>query len=348
MPIRTNLLEELVFFTTNQGPAPVLDIWGALALPTVQAALEIGLFETLHSAPATPQEVAARLEIDPRGADMLLPALEGLGYLRQKEGRYSLTPMTAKWLLDGGAINFSAGFAFFGAMIPALWHGLADTLRSGAPATHLYAWVEDRPEVSHAFQTWMVALARYGQEEVVRSAPLPGHAQRLLDVGGGHALYSIGFCNRYPALQATVLDSPRALESARINIADATLQERIHTQAGDFMADPWPTGQDVVLLFNVVHGLRADENQELIHKAAAALNPGGTVILMEQLAGGGVGPASRAVTRLLGLNYYHLLGGQIYTYAEVAGWFEQAGFSGLRRVDLRKSPGVTLLIGTKR
>lgn len=348
MPVRTNWLEELVFFTTNQGPAPILDIWGALALPIVHAAVEIGLFEALHDAPATAQEAAARLHIDSRGAEMLLPALEGLGYLQQRDGRYSLSPMAAKWLVDEGAINFSAGFAFFGAMVPALWHNLADTLRNGAPTTHLYAWVEDRPDVSRAFQSWMVGLARYGQEEVVRRCPLPDSARQLLDVGGGHALYSIGFCNRYPALQATVFDSPRALESAQVNIAEANLQDRICIQAGDFMADPLPPGQDVVLLFNIIHGLSADQNQELIHKAAAALRPRGMVVLLEQLAGGGVGPASRAVTRLLGLNYYHLLGGQIYAYAEVAAWFEQAGLGDLRRVNLRKTPGVTLISGLKR
>lgn len=347
MPIRTNLLEELVFFTTNQGPAPILDIWSALALPIVHAAVEIGLFESLHRAPAAAQEIAERLQIDRRGAEMLLPVLEGLGYLQQRADRYHLSPMAAKWLVDDGAINFAPGFAFFGAMVPQLWHNLADTLRTGAPATHLYAWVEDRPEVSHAFQSWMVGLARYGQEEVARRVPLPGQAKRLLDVGGGHALYSIGFCNRYPALQATVFDSPRALESAQANIAEAALQERVHTQAGDFMAEPLPAGQDVVLLFNIVHGLSADENQSLLSKAADALNSGGLLVLMEQLAGGGVGPASRAVTRLLGLNYYHLLGGQIYAYPEVAGWFEQAGLGDLRRIDLHKTPGVTLITGVK-
>lgn len=348
MPIRTNLLEELVFFTTNQGPAPILDIWSALALPIVHAALEIGLFDALHATPATPQETAARLNIDSRGAEMLLPALEGLGYLQQRTGRYSLSPMTAKWLVDGGAINFAQGFAFFGAMVPALWHNLADTLRSGAPPTHLYAWVEDRPEVSRAFQSWMVALARYGQAEVTQRAPLPASAKRLLDVGGGHGLYSIGFCNHYPALHATIFDSPRALESAQTNVTAANLAARIGTQAGDFMVDPLPTGQDVVLLFNIIHGLSADQNQALVSKAVAALNPGGMLVLIEQLAGGGVGPASRAVTRLLGLNYYHLLGGQIYPYDAVAGWFEQVGLGDLRRVDLRKLPGVTLLTGVKR
>jgi hypothetical protein len=348
MPIRTNLLEELVFFTTNQGPAPILDIWSALALPIVHAAIELGLFDALHAAPATAQEAATRLQIDSRGAEMLLPALEGLGYLRQRAGRYRLAPMTAKWLREGGSINFAQGFAFFGAMVPALWHNLADTLRSGAPPTHLYAWVEDRPEVSHAFQTWMVGLARYGQAEVVQRVPLPSHATRLLDVGGGHALYSIGFCNHYPALYATVFDSPRALESAQANIAEADLHARISTHAGDFTVDPLPAGQDVVLLFNIIHGLSAAQNQALVSKAAAALSPGGMLVLMEQLAGGGVGPASRAVTSLLGLNYYHLLGGQIYPYDAVAGWLEQAGLGDLRRVDLRKTPGVTLLIGVLR
>jgi cyclopropane fatty-acyl-phospholipid synthase-like methyltransferase len=232
-------------------------------------------------------------------------------------------------------------------MVPKLWHRLADTLRAGTPATNLYTWIEDQPELSRHFQEWMVALAKFGQDEVMSRLPLPPHARSLLDLGGGHALYTVALCRRYPALHATVMDSPRALEAAQTNVGQAGLAERVTIQPGNILADPLPAGQDAVLLFNIIHGFSHEQNQALIRKASAALNPGGLVVILEQLSGGGVGPASTAINRLLGLNYYHLLGGQIYPYETVARWMEQAGLGAVRRIDLRKVPGVSLVIGSK-
>lgn len=347
MPFRANLLEQMVFFTTNLGPKPIFDIWGALALPIVQAAIETGVFRELREQSATAEELAIRIGIDNRGAAMLLPVLESLDYVSQRDGRYRLSAVTEKWLMEGGAINFSSGFAFWSAAIPQLYANLADSLRNGEPPTHLYAWIENEPEISQHFQEWMVALATYSLPEVLNRVKFDASAKRLLDVGGGHGLYAIGFCEKYPTLQATIVDSPRALLSAQANIAAKGLNSRIETQAVDFMQDTLPAGFDVVLLFNIIHGLSLEQNAVLVKKAVDALAPGGQVIITEQLVGGGMGPLSTGLNRLLGLNYYHLLGGQNYRYDDVVQWLRAAGCESIRRIDLTRTPGVTIVVGRK-
>jgi hypothetical protein len=347
VPLRANLLEQMIFVNTNLGPKPVLDIWNALALPVVQAAIETGVLAALRQQPATAEELATRTGIDGRGASMLLPALESLDYVRSRQGRYELSAATEKWLMDGGAINFTAGFAFWSAVIPRLWQKLTDSLRTGEPATNLYAWIAHEPEVSKHFQEWMVALASYTLPEVLARVKIDPQARRLLDVGGGHGLYGIGFCERYPALQAIIFDSAHALLAAQTNIAAKKLGDRVSTQVGDFMEEALPPGFDVVLLFNVIHGLSMEQNGALLKKAAAALQAGGKVLIAEQLAGGGLGPLSTGINRLLGLNYFHLLGGQNYSYAHVVEWLEAAGCVALRRIDLRQTPGVSIVVGCK-
>lgn len=348
MPFRANFLEQMIFFNTNLGPKPILDIWGALALPVVQAAIETGIFATLRQQPANAQELAERAGIDVRGATMMLPVLESLDYVRSRNGRYELTPVTKKWLMDGAEIDFTPGFAFWSAAIPHLFGNIADSLRNGKPPVNLYDWIEHEPELSHHFQEWMVALATYGMPEVLQRTKLDPSARKLLDVGGGHGLYSIGFCESNPALHSTVFDSPRALVSAQENIAKKGLNERISTQVGNFMAEPLPSGYDAVFLFNIIHGLSVEQNAELVRKAADALRPGGEVLIMEQLVGGGMGPLSTGINRLLGLNYYHLLGGQNYSYEDVNAWLGAAGCESVRRIDLRKTPGVTIVVGRKK
>ncbi len=47
MPMTPNFIERTVFLTLNQGPGPMLDLWGGPAFWSVQAALKLDLFEAL-------------------------------------------------------------------------------------------------------------------------------------------------------------------------------------------------------------------------------------------------------------------------------------------------------------
>jgi SAM-dependent methyltransferase len=346
MPIPTGWLEEMVFYKLNLGPGPILDIWSAAGFRIVLAAVRLGVFEALADAPLAAEALAQRLQTDPRGTALLLNTIESLGYVQRKADGYANTPMTTKWMLRRSG-NFGPGFEFWGTALFKLWDGLEDSLRAGQSTLNLYQWIEDRPGVSGAFQEWMIALAGFTSDEVLRLVRLPAGARRLLDVGGGHAAYSVAFCRRYPALTATVLDQPQALKTAHANVSSAGLLERITLQAGDFLAGNLGDGYDVALLFNIVHGFTDEQNQALVSRAARALRPGGLLVLAEQLAGGPPGGAAHAVQQILGLSYYHLLQGQLYSYETVAGWMRSANLSSVRRVESLRLPGTTLLLGSR-
>jgi hypothetical protein len=49
---------------------------------------------------------------------------------------------------------------------------------------------------------------------------------------------------------------------------------------------------------------------------------------------------------VLGLSYFHLLQGNLYAYDEVARWFREAGFTAVRRSNLLKAAGSSLIVGT--
>ena len=347
MPIIPNTLERLVFVTLNQAPTPVLDIFGAVAFRTVLAAINLGVFDALHAGPCTASELTMRIAIDARGAAVLLDTLQSLGYVRRKGTRYANTRMTTKWLVRSTPTNIIAGFAFWDTVLRELWTNLEESIRSGQPPTNLYAWVEHQPNVSRDFQAWMVAAARIVTGEVTRKVKLPASARRLLDVGGGHALHSIAFCRRHPQLAATVFDSPMALQAARATIAAYQMEHRITLQEGDFLHEALPSSYDVVLLFNIVHGFAEEQNRALLQKAARALNAGGKVVIGEQVAGNSPGPTAHALAQMLGLNYFHVLGGQIYSFEAIAGWLADTGFTQVQRMNVLRAPGNNLIIATK-
>ena len=348
MPIVPNLPERLLFLRLNRAPAPLLDVFGAVAFRAALAALKLGVFEELREGPLAPADLAGRLGTDERGTLFLLRALEPLGYVTGSGERYANSEMTARWLLAGSPTSVAAGFCYWGAVLPELWGDLEETVKSGRPRTNLYAWFEENPGASRDFQEWMVAASRLMGGEISRKLGLPKGARRLLDVGGGHGSYSIALCERYPRLVATVFDLPEALASARQNVAAAGMEYRVELREGNFLEDELPAGYDVALLFNIVHGFEPEQNAALLGKVAATLRPGGTVAVAEQLAGETFGSASKAFGGLLGLSYLQLLGGRTYAYEEVLGWMREAGFGEERRVDIVRAPGSSLILATKR
>jgi SAM-dependent methyltransferase len=254
--------------------------------------------------------------------------------------------MTSKWLLRRSG-NFGPRFEFWAANLFKLWDSLEDSLRSGQPTLNLYQWLEDQPEVSRAFQEWMIALAGFTSDTLLGMVKLPAGARRLLDVGGGHGAYALAFCRQYPKLSATVFDRPQALNTARATVAAAGLEARVTLQAGDFLSDELGEGYDVALLFNIVHGFSDAQNRALVARAARALRPGGRLVLAEQLAGGRPGGAAHAIQQILGLSYFHLLEGQLYSYETAAGWMAAAGLGSVRRMDSPRLPGTSLVLGTR-
>ncbi len=349
MPLTPNFIERLVLLTFNQGPGLMLDFLGAQAFRAVGVAVHLGVFEALNAGPATPAETARQIKASERGTTLLLDALEALGYVKKQTGRYANTPMTAKWLLRRSATSLAGGIPFFDSMVFDRWGHLEESIRRGKPAVYGSDWLDRHPGGYRVYEEGMIAIARMAADEVVARAArnVPATARRLLDVGGGHGLYSIRFCRRYPGLSATVFDLPAALEVARETIAAEDMGGRVTAQAGDVWKDDLGDGYDVVLLFNLIHAYLPDKNVELLRKVAGALNRGGRIVIMEQIPGRSFGSIATILARLQALNFFNDLEAQTYAYDDIAGWLAKADFANPCRINLLKTPGFSLVLGTK-
>jgi hypothetical protein len=125
------------------------------------------------------------------------------------------------------------------------------------------------------------------------------------------------------------------------------MSERVSVQEGNFLTDNLGQDFDVALLINIVHGFSAEQNQGLVKRAADAVKPGGMVVILEQIAGKAPLPIAQTMNQLLGISFYHLLGGTIYHYDDLAGWLRAAGCGQVRRINLLIAPGSALVIGVK-
>lgn len=344
MPLMPNFFERTLFLTLNQGPGIALDLWSGPAFRFVLAAVRLDLFAVLAPRPLTVKALAQSVQTDLQATRLLLNALESLGYVKRNGDHYALTAMSRKWLTDDGALNMSALYRYWGTLIETFFPRLEESLRSGKPPVDFYAWVEAHPDFARDFQEGMSILTEFVKGDVLKRISLPSTARRLLDVGGGHGAYTIALCQQHPTLEAVILDSPQALVTANKLIDRATLADRVTTQVGNFIDDKLGTGFDVVLLFNIIHGLTAVQNIALLRKIRGALNPGGQLLILEQIPGATPLPISEATVRILGLSFFHLLGGQTYAFEEIQGWLENVGLHDIQRKNIAKA-GSALIMG---
>ncbi|MBW4717935.1 methyltransferase [Saccharothrix obliqua] len=325
----------------GDGPPSFPDLLAAAGYRAMAAALRLGVFGALVNGPLPAPELAAELDVDPRGAGLLAEALVAFGYLEHVDGGYANTEPTRRWLSGPGYRDVDQ---FWAAVLFESWDGLEESLRTGRPALDFYGWLAARPETLHRFQGMLSGLADTTGAEVAGLVPV---GASVLDLGGGHAKYAIRLCAEHPALRATVVDLPDALEVGRRAVDDAGLADRITLRAGDYDEIDLGADHDAVLLFNVVHGRGAAANRVLLGRVAAALRPGGVVALLE-LDEHAEDPSAEAFARVFSLNLFHGQGGQVYGAAEIGEWLAGAGFADTTTHPLRSAPGQSLTIARKR
>jgi cyclopropane fatty-acyl-phospholipid synthase-like methyltransferase len=182
-----------------------------------------------------------------------------------------------------------------------------------------------------------------GGPDVVKKLTLPNAPTRLLDVGGGHGVYSILMCQKYPQLQATILDYFAGLETARQKLAGQPVASRITLQKGDMWQVEWGEGFDMILLFNVLHQYDSETNVKLLQMAKQALKPGGQVAILDQITGKVAGTAVNTLIRLIALQYYLFADGCVYSRDEMTAICHQAGFTDIHFHNLPRLPGNTLV-----
>jgi SAM-dependent methyltransferase len=324
-------------------PAAAAEAWAGMALSGVLvAAVRTGLTARLAGRPATAGELAADLGLDPQPTRMLLDCLQSAGHVSCRAGRYQLSRSSRRWLDPAAALSVGQ-FVDAAGDYAAWWSGLEDVTRGAAPAGH-----HDAPPGDpywRRYITGQLELARLSAPEVARKLRLPGDPRSLLDIGGGHGWYSAELCRRYPRLTATVLDLPGSAAIGREIIAGAGLADRVLYRDGDATTADLGGGYDCVLCFNLVHHVSQDEAASLLARIHDALAPGGSVAVMDVFAE----PAGRnsAAANFFGLFVYLSSGSQVYTPAQLHGWFRDAGFAPPRKIPVRRLPGQAVYVARK-
>jgi len=259
-------------------------------LDVVKLAVDLDLFSKIADETSL-DELSLILNLDSQFVEYLMRVLCSSGFAEAVPAGggtsvYRSTPVSGQFLRQGSPL-------FIGqSVLERIETGelLGGYVRNGpvTPSIDKTHWTEERMRSIAG-----VALLG-GIQSAMASADLAGR-RRLLDIGGGHGLYSVFFTRKYPGLHATIVELPEVAAIARDYVARCEAADSVDIVAADYR-DLRPAGTyDVVFLSNVAASL--PEIGRLLSVARDSLEPGGKVVLRNFVSDAPDGPWS-AITLL--------------------------------------------------
>ena len=300
----------------------------------VEAAIRNKVFDTLDTGPRTVAELSRETGASERGLRILMDGLVGLEFLaRDEQGRYSLTPESAAFLVSGKPGYRGGIFQHTVSQLLNNWVQLADIVRTGIPGRAV-----SQQEDAEFFAAFVEALFANGYPaalalgEVLKLDQLP-QPVKILDIAAGSAVWSIGVAQKAPSAQITAVDFPEVLPVTRRVCARYGLDDQLKCIAGDLQEVDFGDGYHIATLGHILHCEGRDWGCALLKKVYAALAPGGTIAIAEMIPNddrqGPPFPLIFAVNMLVNTQ-----SGDTYTFSEMSQWLMDAGFTDCRLLEV--------------
>jgi hypothetical protein len=303
-------------------------------------AVELDLFTVLDKHMMPSKEVAVKIHADERATDRLMNALVALGFLRKVHEKFYNCENASNYLVKDKPEFMGGLFHSLG-----LWHtwsSLTESVKAGTsvaerkPSSEGISWSE----------AFIAAMHYRGVKEAnIISLMLElSKVNRMLDVGGGSAAFSMEFIKQNPKMRAVVFDLPHIIPITKKYVDDEKLNHKIELIEGDYLTDNFGNGYDLILLSAIVHINSFEENKMLIKKCYNSLNANGQIVIkdwiMNEERTEPAGGAFFALNMLVGTEK-----GDTYTELEMKDWLISAGIKKIERKDT--SFGSSLMIGYK-
>ncbi len=288
------------------------------------AASDLGIFAKLSElGTADAAQLAGALNLNERGTRLLLNACTAVGLLEKHGECFRNSPEAATFLVPGRPGDLSAALRYNRDVYSA-WGQLTQLARTGAPVEDPQMHLGDDPARTRSFVMSMHGKALAMAQPVLSLLNLAGR-KRLLDVGGGPGTFSVLIAKANPDIRCTVLELPPIAAIAKDLIAAQGDPQRVTLLPGDYHTTPFPPGNDIVLLFGMMHQEPVEVIRDLLARAYDALAPGGLVYVMDMMTDAThVNPPFSAMFAVnMALTKEH---GWVFSDAELQQWMQQPGF----------------------
>ena len=234
----------------------------------LRAALDARLFDFM-TVPEKAEYIARRAGTDPEMTGLVCDALVGMGFAERIGDTYRNTDSANHYLVSVSGLSLKHTYDMIHGGLES-WGHIGDALRDGNYRV---------PEDPDRFYRSMTAFGEFSKGGFIAVLMnfieddwmTPGST--VLDVAGGHGLYSIALASKYPDVEVHYFDRTAGERIAMDNFRKYGFDIPIHT--GDYYAGEIPGTYDVLVSSFNDSACKA----ELVPKMAKAVRAGGMVIL---------------------------------------------------------------------
>jgi precorrin-6B methylase 2 len=331
---------------------------------TLCAALDLGIFDLLHSLPnfsSTVPEVAKSLKVSEIGVARLMSALAAVGLLIKEGDLFGLTDVAASHLVTGmpgyiGELRFTLANEL-------LWKAtrhLPEAVRRGQPVKEVPARALMESIAQHN-----LGASRHAALGVLQALSLSDARKKHLQIldlccGNGVVGFTLAKTERLSKnVRVHCFDTNTVLAITRQTAAKMGVEEKVEYIEGDAVqAASYGGPYDLILVGqNVLSACDTDVAVRILEKVSDALKSAGRVVLNETVAGMFAACPPKCVVFLCLLGIDQAAYAQLYSVAMFAtrkegkinslGWYKQvlarAGFSAPTIHDLRPFPEKLLI-----
>jgi O-methyltransferase/methyltransferase family protein len=333
----------------SPSPYPVMQLalgfWSSKAL---LSAVEIGLFTALAQEPADAPTLCQKLALHPRGARDFFDALVALGMLERRDGRYSNTAATQRYLVRGNPDYIGGIIEMSNARLYGFWGSLTEALRTGMPQNEskqggdLFGKLYADPDGLAIFLKGMTGVSRPIARQLAARIDWKRYGS-VIDIGTAEGTVPVTIAQAHPHVSGGGFDLPPVRPVFERNVRAQGLERRLRFHPGDFFKDRLPAA-DVLVMGHILHDWDLAAKRQLLAKAYAALPQGGVLIVYDMMIDDD--RRTNATGLLMSLNMLiETRGGFDYTGADCAGWMQEAGFAQVR-VEVLEGP-YAMAVATK-
>lgn len=299
----------------------------------VRISIELKLYDRLRK-PLTLEKLSAALKLDGQFLEYLLDVLENFGYV-VKSGergavRYQNSALSSQYLDRKSPMYL--GDDILDRVDTA---GLLEAFIHEGPVSPKITkrhWTKDRLNSIAA----MTLLG--GVQSAVSAIDLAGR-KNMLDIGGGHGLYSIFLTKKHKGLRSRIIELPGVVSVAREFIEKYDARDQVVIEACDYHDFQPKESYDVMFLSNIL-GDRQDM-EWLLSRSFEMLESGGVAIVRNYVSDD-IGDPWASVTIL---ERYSRTGHKGKLTADIIDAMKKAGYMDI--VELGRKESVVILRGNK-
>ncbi len=307
-------------------PEPIFEtLFAYQKSAALKAAVELDVFTAIDEGAATASAIAQRANASERGIRILCDYLTIQRFLQKSDGTYQLTAEAGAFLSRRSPAYLGSIARFLVAPeIAGYMHDLADAVRRGGVDPRKSSVAEENP-VWVEFARSMAPMMMPNAQAIAELIAAGGSPMKVLDIAAGHGMFGVAIARRNANASIVAVDWKPVLAVAEENARAAGVADRYSTIAGDAFKVDFGTGYDVALVTNFLHHFNPATCTSLLKKVAAALKPGGRVVVLDFV------PNSDRVTPPFAAAFSLTMladteAGDAYTLAEFRQQLEGAGF----------------------